>query len=165
MPVTLALQWDGGRYFPFGSPNHLDPEQSDEAAEFIARLEPAEPTAAARAFDTWTIGEYWTDPATDLPAITTPEGTAWAAVPQRLPALTPLSQVILRDRQVWIRTSDGTLYLAPEDGSGLTWGYRGTGPTRLAILLGRLLDDINAPAVRSLDRQALPQHPRRPRVE
>jgi hypothetical protein len=32
----------------------------------------------------------------------------------------------------------------------LTWGYRGSGPTALALLLDRLLDDINAPAVRDL---------------
>lgn len=148
--IDLALRWNSGRYFPFSSPNDLDPEQSAEAAEFIARLQPCERTAAARVFDTWTADAYWTDPATDLPAITTSRGIAWAATPQRLPALTPLHTVILRDRQVWIRTSDGTLYLAPEDGNGLTWGYRGNGPTILAVLLNRLLDDINAPAVRSV---------------
>jgi hypothetical protein len=77
----------------------------------------------------------------------------WAAVPQRLPATTPLDHVVLRDHQVWIRTRDGTLYLAPEDGDGLTWGYRGNGPTTLAKLLNRLLDDVNAPAVSSLQEE------------
>ncbi|GAA2455777.1 hypothetical protein GCM10010191_88790 [Actinomadura vinacea] len=148
--VDLALRWNSGRYFPFSTPNHLDPERSAEAAEFISRLQPAERTAAAQVFDDWTTAGYWTDPATDLPVITTPEGEAWAATPQRLPAQSPLHTVILRDQQVWIRTSDGTLYLAPEDGDGLTWGYRGNGPTTLAMLLNRLLEDINAPAVRSL---------------
>jgi hypothetical protein len=40
---------------------------------------------------------------------------------------------------------DGNLWLAPEQGgTGLSWGYNGGGPTALAILLGLLLDDINA---------------------
>jgi hypothetical protein len=33
-------------------------------------------------------------------------------------------------------------------GTGLSWGYNGSGPVALAILLGLLLDDINAAAPR-----------------
>ncbi|MEU7942384.1 helix-turn-helix transcriptional regulator [Microbispora bryophytorum] len=147
--IALALQWDGGHYFPFATPTLLDPKKSPEAAELVARLRHATPTAAVEAFGHREVDTYWSDPATDLPVIITPNGEVWATVPQRLPALAPLSQIILRDRHVWIRTSDGMLYLAPQDGTGLTWGYRGGGPTTLAILLSHLLDDINAPAVRS----------------
>jgi hypothetical protein len=47
-------------------------------------------------------------------------------------------------------TADGNLWLAPERaGTGLSWGYNGSGPVALAILLGLLLDDINAAAPRS----------------
>lgn len=148
--VEAALRWDGGHYFPFSAPQLLNPGRSSEEAEFVARLQPADPTVAFAAFGGREIDAYWSDPATDLPAVTTAEGEVWAAAPQRLPALAPLSLVVLQHRTVWIRTADGVLYLAPQDGSGLTWGYRGGGPTRLAILLSRLLEDINAPAVRSL---------------
>jgi hypothetical protein len=49
----------------------------------------------------------------------------------------------LEDHTVWIRTQDGRLWLAPyRAGSGLTWGYRGTGPVTLARLLPELLRDI-----------------------
>jgi len=33
-------------------------------------------------------------------------------------------------------------------GTSLSWGYNGSGPVALAILLGLLLDDINAAAPR-----------------
>ena len=65
-----------------------------------------------------------------------------------MPATTPLAEVTLdHGGTVWIRTEDGQLWLAPEQsGSGMSWGYDGGGPKALAILLGLLLDDINAPA-------------------
>jgi hypothetical protein len=47
---------------------------------------------------------------------------------------------------VWVRTEVGTLYPAPQDHyDGLSWGYSGSGPGNLAILIDRLLVDINAP--------------------
>ncbi|MGI5330919.1 helix-turn-helix transcriptional regulator [Actinomadura nitritigenes] len=153
--VELASQWDGGRYFPFSVTTRLRLEHSPEARAWKQRLQrvedgatdqPIEPTAAmirlardARA--------YFTDPATDLPAAFDLDGVLRAAVPQRLPATTPLAEVILRDRKVWIRTADRALYLAPEQsGCGLSWGYSGSGPVTLAHLLDLLLDDINATA-------------------
>lgn len=145
--VELALQWDGGRYFPFSTIAHLRPERSAEAAAWAATLVPAEPNAAYVQFRSRKPKASWTDPATDLPAITDPKGELYAAVPQRLPALTPLHQVVFRDHQVWIRTEDGALYLAPQQSScGISWGYSGSGPLTLAILLDRLLNDINAAA-------------------
>ncbi len=88
-----------------------------------------------------------------------------AAPPQRLPTTAPLDSVTFSDKIVWIRTDDGGLWLAPELAStGRSWGYNGTGPFNLAVLLHRLLDDITAPAVDAGDReapaglQALTQH-------
>ena len=94
------------------------------------------------------IAETFTDPLTGLPAARSSGGTLRAAIPQRLPATSPLAEVTLEyGHHVWIRTTDGNLWLAPEQGgTGLSWGYNGGGPTALAILLGLLLDDINAVA-------------------
>jgi Helix-turn-helix domain len=73
-------------------------------------------------------------------------GEAATAVPQRLPATSPLAEVIL-DKPIWIRTADGNLYPAPMDPSyGLNWGYGGGGPGALALLIHRLLDDVTAQA-------------------
>jgi len=53
---------------------------------------------------------------------------------------------------VWIRTSDGGLWLAPFlPGVGLSWGYSGGGPAALATLLDRLLDDITSQPVAMYD--------------
>ena len=68
------------------------------------------------------------------------------AVPQRLPATSPLAAVVL-EQPIWIRTADGNLYPAPRDATyGLNWGYPGGGPGALALLIHRLLDDITAQA-------------------
>jgi len=76
------------------------------------------------------------------------EVTVYACVPQRISTVAPLSEVILSDDTVWIRTSDGGLWLAPFlPGVGLSWGYSGGGPAALATLLDRLLDDITSPPV------------------
>lgn len=69
--------------------------------------------------------------------------TVYACVPQRISTVAPLSEVILSGDTVWIRTSDGGLWLAPSlPGRGLSWGYSGAGPNALALLLDRLLDEI-----------------------
>ncbi|GAA2626800.1 hypothetical protein GCM10010411_74750 [Actinomadura fulvescens] len=143
--VLLAAQWDGGRYFPFSTTTTLRREHSDQARAWYDTLKPAESTAAITRLTRGTPQACFTDPATDLPAIISERGDLVAAVPQRLPASKPLGEVIFSDGQVWIRTTDGTLYLAPEQsGCGLMWGYRGSGATTLAYLLNRLLADINS---------------------
>ena len=82
----------------------------------------------------------------------TGEITVYASVPQRIGTLASLAEVILSDGTVWIRTSDGDLWLAPAlPGRGLSWGYSGGGPGALAALLDRLLDDITAPPVAAYD--------------
>jgi hypothetical protein len=51
-----------------------------------------------------------------------------------------------------VRTEDGTLYPAPKDKYyGLSWGsYAGSGQGSLALLISRLLEDINARGADSL---------------
>ena len=74
------------------------------------------------------------------------DGALVAALPRKLPATTPLAELIL-DHLIWVRTEDGTLYPAPHPETyGLTWGYRGAGPGALARVIDALLDDITATA-------------------
>jgi len=71
-----------------------------------------------------------------------------AASPQRLPTSSPLAAVTFSGEAVWIRTDNDQLWLAPRMlGEGISWGYGGSGPHTLAVLLARMLDDIAAPAV------------------
>lgn len=146
--VDWVGQWDGGADLPFWRYHALD-TTDDVVAEWAATLQPTERTAAFAVFSDDDIADPLTDPATGLPVARNHDGIYRAAVPQRLPAHSELAEVILAHR-VWIRTADGTLYLAPEGpGAGISYGYRGTGPSNLAILIERLLDDITAPAARA----------------
>lgn len=68
----------------------------------------------------------------------------------------PLPVLIVSDGICWIRTQDGTLWLAPEkEGWGIIWGYSGNGCHTLARLIDALLEDISAPAIRP----GAPPHP------
>ena len=158
--VRTALENDGGRDLPFSTLAQFRPDNGSElAVEFISRLEPCERTAAFALFADETVAETLIDPQTGLPAARSHGGTVRTAVPQRLPAAAPLAEVTLdHGGKVWIRTADGNLWLAPEQsGTGLSWGYSGGGPLALAILLGLLLDDINAAAPRGY--RGYPQNP------
>lgn len=149
--VEVALQNDGGRDFPYSSLKELDPHEGGLlAAEFAARLEPCERTAAFAIFAADQLSEPLFDPETGLPVAKGYGGKLRATVPQRLPAAAPLAAVTLdHGGTVWIRTADGKLWIAPEQsGTGLAWGYSGGGPHALAILLGLLLDDVTAAAPR-----------------
>jgi predicted DNA-binding transcriptional regulator AlpA len=146
--VAIALAWDGGRDLPFATLTEIHPALDPLAAEWVQTLVPTKRTAEFALFDERGTVRTLRDPATDLPATEDDEGVIRAAVPQFLPALTPLAEVILGEEEVvWIRTQDRRLYIAPEQpGAGVSWGYTGSGPHTLAELLDRLLDDINAPA-------------------
>src|SRR2546423_105201 len=151
--VDVALQNDGGRDFPFSTLAQFQPDDTGKLlAEFAARLRPTERTAAFALFSGDMVDQMLTDPQTGLPAVRSVGGTLRAAVPQRLPAFAPLAEVTFdHGRQLWIRTDDGKLWLAPEQsGGGYAWGYDGTGPRALAVLLELLLDDINAAAPDSM---------------
>jgi hypothetical protein len=149
--VREALAWNGGKDFPFSNPNQVDPTQGP-GTEWTKRLQPIERTAAFELMDDTSDGQTLTDPATDAPALRRADGTLVAAIPQRLPATTPLAELILSEDLVWIRTADGTLYPAPKHATqGLSWGYSGGKPTELAALIDRLLDDITAAAPGNYD--------------
>jgi hypothetical protein len=97
-------------------------------------------------------GELLYDEASGCPAVRRTdhlgEVTVYACVPQRISTLAPLSEVVLSGDTIWIRTSDGGLWLTPElHAPGISWGYSGSGPLTLATLLDRLLNDITSPPV------------------
>jgi predicted DNA-binding transcriptional regulator AlpA len=147
--VAIVLAWDGGRDLPFATLAEIHPALDPLAAEWVQTLVPTKRTAEFALFDERGVVRTLRDPATDLPATEDDAGVIRAAVPQFLPALAPLAEVILGEGEhvVWIRTADRRLYIAPEQpGAGVSWGYSGSGPHTLAELLDRLLDDINAPA-------------------
>jgi predicted DNA-binding transcriptional regulator AlpA len=146
--IEAAMQWNGGRDFPFSGFREIEPT-GKIAAEWSSTLRPAKRTAAFAVFDERDVAQGLIDPATDLPVARDQEGIYRATTPHRLPAGTDLDQLLLEGENVWVRTVDGTLYLAPEQpGSGVAYGYTGSGPITLAGLIDRLLDDINAPPPR-----------------
>ena len=142
--VHLAKMWDGNRDFRFSNPERIDPT-TEYGAEWAARLTPIERTAEFAIIDHDRDRETLTDPETGALVVSEPNGFLLTTIPQRLPAKSPLAEVIF-DRPMWVRTDDGMLYPAPKDSYwGLSWGYPGNGPGSLALLISRLLDDINAP--------------------
>lgn len=159
--VREAMMWHGGVDLPYSNPARFTPT-TGPGREFTARLRPAPRTAAHQVLGVQPDDTTMVDPATDAPAIVCPDprpghpGEIVAAIPQRLPATSPLAELILDD-PVWVRTADGTLYPAPRDAHyGLSWGYGGTGPMTLACLVDRLLDDINAPGAEPSGRDSRP---------
>ena len=146
--VEEALKWDGGNPFPYSQSEAIDAGDSQQAAEWAQRLIPSPRIAAFRILDPdFSAVETLADPATDAPVVRREGGGLSAAVPQRLPATSPLTEVILDD-PIWVRVADGTLYLAPKHSYyGLSWGYSRSGPGSLALLIDRLLTNVNsAPA-------------------
>lgn len=123
----------------------IEIRRSRHGQEFLARLEAAEYRAVFVMLHPDRTSTLWIDPDTDTPVTIEPDGRIWALAPNRLPSFSPLAELIL-DGDIWVRTQDGTLYPAPYDKYyGLSWGYGGSGPATLAVLAGRLLDDITAP--------------------
>jgi hypothetical protein len=148
-----ALGWQ--ETWPVGETAQFDPTSCAAAAEWTGRLQPAPggqpPTVLERELlehvHSVDRGEFLYDDVSGCAAVRRTdhmgEITVYAQVPQRISTLVPLSEVILSGDTVWIRASDGGLWLAPSlPGSGLSWGYSGGGPRALSALLNRLLDDI-----------------------
>ncbi|MGW2103716.1 hypothetical protein ACWCPX_39840 [Streptomyces olivaceoviridis] len=93
------------------------------------------------------------DPVAGLPVLHRSPGTRNAHLftyaLQRLPTSSPLAALTLSGGLCWLRTQDGTLWLAPErEDWGIGYGYAGNGCHALARLVDVLLEDISAPAVR-----------------
>jgi hypothetical protein len=144
--VTAASMWDGGTHLPYSNPEQIGPPGSRWAQEWAKRLLPTERTAAHQILDPQGKAQPLIDPETDAPVVREEDGTLYLAVPQRLPATTPLAELILDD-PIWVRTEDGILWSAPKDAYyGIAWGYSGSGPGTLALLADALLNDINAQA-------------------
>ncbi|KAB1943167.1 helix-turn-helix domain-containing protein [Micromonospora sp. ALFpr18c] len=145
--VREVTSWDAGTDLPYSNPQTIEPHESTWAIRWTQRLVPTQRTAAFELLaQPDQDGDALVDPDTDAPVWRDSDGDYIAAMPQRLPATAPLAELIL-DGPVWIRTSDGKLYPAPRDSYfGLGWGYGGSGPGSLALLVDALLDDINAQA-------------------
>jgi hypothetical protein len=162
--AQVVLAWDGGEDWPAGETAQFHPVSCQAAAEWTARLRPAPADQPPTVLERQLLeqlrgldgGELLYDEASGYPALRRTdylgEVTVYACVPQRISTVAPLSEVILSDDTVWIRTSDGDMWLAPFlPGVGLSWGYSGGGPAALATLLDRLLDDITSPPVARYD--------------
>lgn len=147
--VREKILWDGGKDFPYAYVAGFELEDDPTAAEWVRDLELAEePLPAAFAlFDADRVDAYYKDPRTGAPVVRYRYDAGYgAAVPTRLPAVAPLQELILGP-EIWIRTADGQLYLAPRQrGAGISYGYGGGGPHTLARTLALILDDINAEA-------------------
>ncbi|MEY9860211.1 hypothetical protein ABH935_005847 [Catenulispora sp. GAS73] len=147
--LRVAKAWNGGANMPFGRPVTVR-STSPAAKEWAARLVQSDPTAAVAFLHGYDIATVLTDPRTGLPAVHgggEPPFPCHTLPPDRLPTTSPLAEVIL-DEVIWIRTADGTLYPAPRRHDyGPAFGYDGTGPRVLAVLIDRLLDDIGADGI------------------
>jgi len=166
--VRQARQFNSGQDFPYSNPTQVTIDSTDASRKWADRLRPVAPPLPAgfQFLSAPGAGPALIDPLTDAPARQCDDGTLLVAIPQRLPATSPLAEVIL-DHPVWVRTQDGALWPLPQDSrAGISWGYSGSGPGTLAQTLARLLDDINAPgahadpdqkALRRLTELPLPQ--------
>ncbi|MDG4795203.1 hypothetical protein [Micromonospora sp. WMMD1082] len=145
--VREVTNWDAGSDLPYSNPQSIEENDSVWAYAWTRRLVPTARTAAfevlARPDEP---GTALVDPYTDAPVWHNGVGDYTAAMPQRLPATAPLAELIL-DGPVWVRTADDKIYPAPGDSYyGISWGYNGSGPGSLALLVDALLDDINTQA-------------------
>lgn len=145
--VSELMLWDGGKDSPFGLREQIELSQP-HGAEWAQRLERVDRTAAHRLLgDPSDFLETLVDPLTDAPVARKhkAEGDYLVTVSlQRLPTTSPLAELIL-DRPIWVRTAEGNLYPAPHGTYfGTSWGYPGTGPGSLALMIHQLLDDITA---------------------
>ena len=145
--VREVTNWDAGADLPYSNPQHIEGIESTWALKWTERLIPTQRTAAFELLaPAGEPGDALVDPDTDAPVWRSSDDDYTAAMPQRLPATAPLAELIL-DGPVWIRTADGKIYPAPRDSYyGISWGYGGSGPGSLALLVNALLDDINAQA-------------------
>jgi hypothetical protein len=159
------------RYSPFGGSFSIVAEKATPAGrEWIARLRHTTPTALHRLEgDRSNTTDTLVDPVTDAPVIArvghymfspADEVSYLSYAARRLPPGSRIKEVIL-DNPIWVRTEDGTLHPMPTlDAPGLSWGYRGSGPGTLAVMIGRLLDDGSADAVGYDDKNALNGEPK-----
>ncbi|MET9018146.1 hypothetical protein ABZX74_46245 [Streptomyces olivaceoviridis] len=162
--ADFAQHWDGGRDWHTGAVTDLYPVSCTTAQEWAKRLTPAADDQPPTVLEKGLLRHaddadvLLHDPITSLPVLHHSPGGRNARFYtyslQRLPTRSPLAAVVLSGSgyTCWIRTQDGTLWLAPErEGSGIGFGYSGNGCHILARLIDVLLDDISASAARSSD--------------
>jgi hypothetical protein len=149
--IDQVKQWDGGTDLPFGNVQQVKVDRP-HAIEWAKRLESSQRTTAHRLLGNQDHDETFVDPLTDTPVVrlknwrSNEPDTLLTASVQRLPTLSPLAELVLDD-PIWVRTADGNLYPAPQPaGYGPSWGYTGSGPGTLALLIDALLNDISAAA-------------------
>ncbi|MCX4452894.1 hypothetical protein OOK58_12445 [Streptomyces sp. NBC_01728] len=136
-----AQQWNSGADFPLGYALTLPSNHGFAVTEWLERLTPSAPTAAALLLvDDVETEIIFRDPLTDIPVIQEPGRDIHTYAPRRLETTGVLAELIL-DSTVWIRTDDGILHIAPQPGGGqvVTWGYSGGGPGCLMVLIQRML--------------------------
>ncbi|MBO0880990.1 MAG: hypothetical protein J2P17_11730, partial [Mycobacterium sp.] len=153
--VNILHAKNGGKNLPHAYT--IEIEHTAAGEEFLARLEPTPRRAEFAILDPDRTATPMFDPLTDTPVIINrSDARILALAPERLPATSPLAEIIL-DNTIWVRTQDGTLYPAPRNSTyGLSWGYGGGGPRTLAALIVQLLDDITAPGAKPNTDEPLP---------
>ncbi|WP_194909037.1 hypothetical protein [Catenulispora rubra] len=141
--MKTAMDFYGDEYFLFGREFFIASPPAGASAEWVGRLVPCQRTAAHAFVSTDKAGAFFEDPVTGMPVarLDSEVVTYSSAAPHRLPTSSPLAEVIL-DEVIWIRTEDGVLYPAPCSDYHPRFGYDGSAPTTLAIVLETLLDDI-----------------------
>lgn len=157
--ADFAQSWNAGADWHTGAVTELDPDTCSTAREWAARLTHAPrdqpPTVLEKLLlDNGNDPErdvLLHDPVAGTPVLhrqpDTPHADMLTFSLQRLPTRSSLATLTLSNGNAWVRTDDGTLWLAPErDGYGIGYGYSGTGCLTLARLVDALLDDISAPA-------------------
>ncbi|MER6573851.1 hypothetical protein ABT288_48955 [Streptomyces sp. NPDC001093] len=165
--ADFAQRWDGGQDWHTGAVTNLDPHSCTTTHEWAQRLVPAEPDQPPTVLEKHLLDNLrgtdtdalLHDPVAGVPVLHHAPDTINARLVtyalQRLPTSSPLAALILSDNNCWIRTQDGTLWLAPErKGWGIGYGYSGNGCHALADLVAALLEDISTPAARHSDPDA-----------
>ncbi|MFD4406713.1 hypothetical protein ACFWPH_28520 [Nocardia sp. NPDC058499] len=113
--------------------------------EWASRLAPAQRTGAHELLvdAPQQVAQWLVDPLTGAAVVRLRDGGLRAAIPDRLPAHTPLAALAFEADTVWVRVADGAVYPIP--GEYLSYGPDGNyGP--LAVRIEELLDDITAAA-------------------
>jgi hypothetical protein len=89
------------------------------------------------------VVQWLVDPLTGAAVVRLRDGWLHAAIPDRLPAHTPLAALEFEADTVWVRVVDGAVYPIP--GEDLSYGPDGN-YRPLAVRIEELLDDITAAA-------------------
>lgn len=150
--VSRIRVWGAGKYFPFATVDRFRVGHCEMLYEWLEQLDEVPDNLADPRFGYLVSGERsvhrrLVDRATGAPVVELVDFHGEVSeyvtlLPRRLPAMTPLAELIVDQdgHSLWVRTEDRTLYPAPAGEYGVAWGYSGS---VAAPLVERLLDDIN----------------------